>query len=392
MAAAPKFPTPPRDPQQSVDRTEIVRGVMQRQSQMEAKRVVFENQWMEVAERVLPRENSFFRNYANSLIQGEKRTERIFDSTAQNALPRFAAAMESLLTPRTQRWHKLAAHDARLRDNQNVKVYLEQINALLFDARYSPRANFASQMYETYMGLGAFGNGAMFVDEAVGYNLRYRSVHMVELFFAESHVGVIDTVHRKFPMTARQMMQRWEDAGTLPAAVTAAVESHTPDREFDVLHCVYPRAEVEWAKKDYRGMPWVSPYIDVQSKFILEEGGYRTFPYAIGRYVTGPRETYGRGPAMQALPDTKTSNEVRKTLLRAGELAVAPPILLYEDGVLEAFSMRSAALNRRLERTRRGTGQTVPIRRESAAGLRHRGAGTQGHQRCVCGGLMADAD
>ena len=171
MAAAPRLTPPPRDPQQSLERVEIVRGIMQRQSHMEAKRVQFENTWEEVAARVLPRENIFFRNYANSLIQGEKRTERIFDSTAQNALPRFAAAMESLLTPRTQRWHKLAPHDARLKDNQNVKVYLEQVNALLFDARYSPRANFASQMYETYMGLGAFGNGAMFVDEAVGYNL-----------------------------------------------------------------------------------------------------------------------------------------------------------------------------------------------------------------------------
>ena len=41
---------------------------------------------------------------------------------------------------------------------------------------------------------------------------------------------------------------------------------------------------------------------------MLDEGGYRTFPYAISRYVTAPGETYGRSPAMLALPSIKTLN------------------------------------------------------------------------------------
>src|SRR5258708_33669058 len=41
----------------------------------------------------------------------------------------------------------------------------------------------------------------------------------------------------------------------------------------------------------------------------------------------------------------RTLNEEKKTILRAGQKMVDPPILLYEEGVLEAFNQRSGAAN-----------------------------------------------
>jgi hypothetical protein len=69
--------------------------------------------WQEIAYRVLPSEAQF----TTIDTEGTKRTERLFDSTAATANERFAAVMEDLLTPRTQRWHglkpevMLGAHD-----------------------------------------------------------------------------------------------------------------------------------------------------------------------------------------------------------------------------------------------------------------------------------------
>jgi hypothetical protein len=45
------------------------------------------------------------------------------------------------------------------------------------------------------------------------------------------------------------------------------------------------------------------------------------------------------------LPDIKMVNEMEKTMLRAGHMAVDPPLLLFEDGALQAFQMRPRALN-----------------------------------------------
>ena len=64
-------------------------------------RGVWESHWEEIAERVLPRSAEF----TGEREQGDKRTEKLYDATAALALERFAAAVESLLTPRGAKWH-----------------------------------------------------------------------------------------------------------------------------------------------------------------------------------------------------------------------------------------------------------------------------------------------
>ena len=313
--------------------------VLRRQSWMADARGVFDAHWREIAERILPRSDVF----RIKRVAGEKHTEKVFDATAGLALERFAAAMESMLTPRTQRWHKLRVPDEGLNEDYEIRGYLDAVTSMLFDARYSPRANFASQANEAYMSLGAFGTGAMFIDDSLGRGIRYRSVHLSELFIAENHQGIVDTVFRKFEMTVRQMAQRF-GTDALSEAQRKALETN-PDQAFDVIHAVMPRDEMEYGRNDFRGMPWSSCYVNCEGREILDEGGYRAFPYAVGRYVTAPREVYGRSPAMTVLPDIKMLNEMSKTVIRAAHKMVDPPLLLQDDGILQAFDLRPGALN-----------------------------------------------
>jgi hypothetical protein len=302
-------------------------------------RANWDNYWREIAERVLPRENWF----NTDTTQGEKKTEKVFDATAILALERFAAAMESMLTPRTQKWHKLTVQDPSLKENAEVNRYLDEVTNILFQVRYSPKANFASQAHENYMSLGAFGSGALFIDDLMGQGIRYRSIHLSELYFAENHVGVVDKIHRKFQMTARQAAQKW-GVDKLSEKVKGALEKN-PEQKFEFLHCVKPNEDLMVGRKDYRGMSYASYYLEYETKHMISEGGYRTFPYAVSRYVTAPKEIYGRSPAMTVMPDIKMINEMSKTVMRAAHKMVDPPLLLLEDGVLQAFSTRPGALN-----------------------------------------------
>jgi len=316
-----------------------VDDIIRRQEKMATDRAIFDSHWREIAERILPRADHFRVNRQ----AGDKHTERVFDATANLALERFSAAMESMLTPRTQRWHKLKTGDPVLDEDQEVKEYLDALTMQLFKVRYSPKANFASQANECYMSLGAFGTGAMFVDDMVGHGIRYRSVPLNEIYIAENHQGVVDTVHRRFPMTARQAAQRF-GLKVLPEIIQKAVEK-TPEQNFEFIHAVMPRQDMEYGRKDYKGMPVASCYISLDGRTIVSEGGYHTMPYAVGRYVTGPKEVYGRSPAMTVLPDIKMLNEMSKTVIRAAHKMVDPPLLLQEDGALAAFDMRPSALN-----------------------------------------------
>ena len=75
--------------------------VLRRQARMEAERAPFDGVCQEVAERVLTRQRDFTGRRSGDAAW---RSEMVFDSTAPLALDKFAAAIESMLTPRTSRW------------------------------------------------------------------------------------------------------------------------------------------------------------------------------------------------------------------------------------------------------------------------------------------------
>lgn len=295
--------------------------------------------WNTAAQYVMPAWDNFIGEFA----EGVNRNTRIFDSTGVIANERFSAAMESILTPRSQVWHKVKSDDEELNEVPAVARYLDRVNKILFGARYHPEANFASQTDECYMSLGAFGNDALYIDEVVGVCLRYRSVPLSELVWSQNHQGMVDTLYRKFKYTAKQAIQHW-GRDRVPQSIRDAFAKQ-PFGEHEFLHAIKPNMDhVPFAYGD-KGKKFECWYIELGQKSVIERSAYRTFPCAIGRYRMAPRETYGRGPATTCLPDIRTANEMVKTGLRAGQKAVDPPILLAEESVLSNFNQRPGANN-----------------------------------------------
>lgn len=303
------------------------------------KQANFRMLWNTAAQFVMPAWDNFIGEFA----EGVNRNTRIFDPTAIVANERFAAAMEAMLTPRSQIWHKLKADEEELNDNPAVQRYLDRVNKIMFGARYHPQANFASQTDECYMSLGAFGNNLLYIDEVVGVCLRYRSVPLSETVWAQNHQGQVDTIHRKFKYTAKQAIDHWGER-YVPQVIKDTFAKN-PYEELEFLHVIKPNPEYTPYSYGDRGKKYACWYIFLGRKEIIERSSYRTFPCAVGRYRMAPRESYGRGPATTALPDIRTANEMVKTALRAGQKAVDPPILLAEESVLTNFNQRPGANN-----------------------------------------------
>ena len=314
--------------------------VLEGYDRLKGARGTWEQHWQEVAERVWPT----MAEMTGWRTPGEKRSEKIFDSTAQRALPRFSAAMDSMLTPATQMWHGLHTGIPELDDNVSVQRWCDSIRDILFRQRYAPTANFASQAFECYMSLGAFGTSALFIDEIPGVTLRYRAIALSELVIDLDHTGRVDTVYRCFQLTARQAMQIPGWADKLPRGIKSSAEARANDM-FEFVHCVKPNGDYVAGRAGPQGMRYQSRYVSREGQVLLDDSGYRSMPYAVGRYVTGPREIYGRSPAMEALADIKSLQEMEKTMLRMAHRMVDPPLILAEEGALNAFSVRPNALN-----------------------------------------------
>lgn len=328
--------------------------------QLASSRGVWEGHWREVAERVRPNQN-FFQQIIRP--DGDKRNQKIFEDTAPLALSKFAAAVISMCFPATQRYHMLTTHDPVLAKNSNVKKYLEQVTELLFRVRYQPTANFQSQSGEVVMDIGAFGTGILFIDDAMP-GIRYKSEPLAQCYLRENAFGTIDTRHRKYELTAHQVMglaktNKWKT----PERIAKAYETDK-NAKFWFLHCVQPNMERKYGRSGYDGMAFSSCYISMEDRDIVSEGGYRAFPFAIPRFETSPNEVYGRSPAMKVLPTIKTLNEMAKTLLRAGHMAVMPPILTSDDGSLEGFQLSPGAINHGYL-TQNGERLAVPFENEA---------------------------
>lgn len=328
---------------------------------LQAERVNFDTTWERIARLCLPHASGFL----STTSPGANLNSEIYDSTGAYALPRFAAAIDTLVTPHTSRWHVLAPSDKARRSDPAAARAMSWMTDVLFSARYAPQTGFAARANEVYSSLGAFGNGVMYIADARP-GLRYISIHLSEIWFAENDFGVIDTAFWVHAYTNRQLVLKFGDA--VPAEIREA-EKKAPEGKVHVCKAVYPRTERDPRRRDNKNMPFASVTFIIGSAgsagsfalpgataagiapsaavapTILEETGYRTFPFAVARYTTAPREIYGRGPAHEVLADMLTLQEMAKTQLRAGQLAVDPTILAQDVDAIDTFTLRPGVIN-----------------------------------------------
>ena len=320
---------------------------MQEFSQIQLYRNTTAMQWEEIASLIDPTSrNTFF--YGNYNWPGMKLTQRQVDATGMVSLHRFAAILDSLLTPRNMFWHQLEADDPYVMKDRDTQLWFEQATRILFKARYAPIANFSSQNQNNYQGLGAYGTAGMFVDSFQGHDprikgLRYKTIPLGQLFIRENHQGLVDGVIRWWRMTARQAMQKWPDR--FPDVLRPALDANS-EAPFNFMHRICPRDDYDPQRLDEKGMIYKSQYFCIESKTMLQpEGGYHTFPYAISRYDQTPNEKYGRSPAMMVLPALKTLNAQKRTFLKQGHRAADPVLLTADDGLVD-MSLRPGSMNK----------------------------------------------
>lgn len=311
------------------DATELI----SRLSQLKGDRSQFDKQWDDIADYV-GGSGGFSGSQTNVSARGIKS----FDSTAQIDLDRFAATMASLMTPQNEQWHKLEVDGD---EDSETKVYLEDVNALLFSARYAHSSGFPSQIHEFYRALGRYGTSIMAIMDIRG--IKYRNIPLRECWLEENWQGQIDTLWREYELTGRQAVQQFGDK--LPADI-AKLATQRPGEKFTFIQKVCPNGEQKQGRKDFAGMAYASYDICVKTRTIIDRGGYRVFPFTVGRFSSGSGDVYGRSPAMQALPTIKMLNEMKKTNLRASHRMVDPPLLLSDDQTLGAVSLVPGALIR----------------------------------------------
>lgn len=307
---------------------------------VQSARTPWEGTWREIDERVNPLGDGGF----NARTPGNVRGMEIFDHTASLGLDRFTAAIAGMTIPRGERYQRVVTTDGDLNEDPEIVAWCEHATERLFAARYAPSAGFDPEAGMAIRSLGSYGSAPFWVDHWPGRGLFYKTHHLSECFVEEDFRGRIDTVYRKYCLTPRQAAQNF-GADNLPPQVAKAHAGNRNAEKFDFLHVVRPRADRDPERLDFRRMAWESRYISLTDRVQVREGGYTSMPMAFSRYVTAPRERYGRSPAIQTLGSIRTVNSMARTILRAGHKAVDPPLMVPEDGVLSQIQTMPGGIN-----------------------------------------------
>ncbi|HEM7801976.1 TPA: hypothetical protein U2L32_002516 [Burkholderia cenocepacia] len=325
------------------DDAKLLQALNADHGRMKEKRQSYEAVWNDVIDYLMPRLDKFGQLPRPDSEKGRERSQKMFDSTAPLALRNFVAAMDSMITPATQEWHRLKTGDEALNEIASVKAYLQAVVRALFAVRYRWQGGFVTQMGATYQSIGLFGPGALMIEHDVGKGIVYRNLPMQRTWFAENNAGLIDKTHVQWELTLRQAAQRFGRANLSPSMQSAL--ERDPEKSAIFYHAVEPRADRDPRKLDGRNMQFASYWLDEGRDRIVQNSGFRTFPFAIGRFYVGTADVYGGSPAYDAMPDIRMANDMAKTNIRGAQKLVDPPLLASEDGALEGFDLRSGSLN-----------------------------------------------
>ena len=301
--------------------------VLKRHDKALTKKEDFRSLYEECYEFALPQRN-LYDGYYEGKVGGQKKMNRVFDSTAINSTQRFANRMQSGIFPPQRKWCRLEPgpdipEDRKEEAQGALDVYTEKLFASL------KQSNFDIAIGEFLLDLSV-GTAVMMVQPGDDVNpLNFIPVPQFLVSFEEGANGQVDNVYRRMRLKGESIMRQWPDA-VIPDDLQKKIDQKpTEDLEF-----------IEATVLDQKRGDFCYHVIHKESKAELVYRRMEESPWIVSRYAKVAGEIYGRGPLITALPDIKTLNKTLELLLKNASLAIAGVYTAADDGVLNPNTVK----------------------------------------------------
>lgn len=301
-----------------------VRDLQKRVEELEKARDGFKPQWEEIAKYVTPGRGIFNNAEPN---RGERKDTELLDATPFQALTTLAAGMQGGLTSPSRPWFKLGVTDPELGDYEPVRVWLDEVERRML--HIMGRSNTYNCLHTLYGEVGAFGTGAIYIEEDPTEVLRCTALTAGEYAVAFDSRGMAAEFCRTFWMSAPQLADKF-GYEALSDGAKSALDGGRRGQWFSVHHLILPNDEFSPLKderRSARAMPWASVYWEHGKEKPLRVAGYEEFPVLVPRWDVVGADFYGRGPGWAALGESKMLQELRYDYLGAQKMAIKPPLM-----------------------------------------------------------------
>jgi hypothetical protein len=311
-----------------------LRALKRRYSKAMDREKVWHDQLDDAYEYFLPNRNLFNRE-----DKGQKKMDRIFDSTALNAIQLGASKLQEYIAPNWMRWAIFEPTDEVLMllesgqyqvTEEDIREGLEGQSKIIFD--HLNRSNFSTQFYEAALDI-LIGTGTLRVDEGDSENpLVFSAVPQKGIAFEEGPYGTVETHWRERSVKARNIEREYPGVELSPS-IKARVDN-SPDDDLKVHDGVVYDAD----SKTYYGLMW----FDQEDHLSWLEDYQDSSPWVTARYFKVAGEVRGRGPALQALPDVRSLNKAKEFILQKAAIDIVGMYTAVSDGVTNPYNMTIA--------------------------------------------------
>ena len=295
------------------------------------------NTYKEAIEYFSPQRDTF-----DDPQEGAKRTntDRIFDSTGQDALDEAVSNAQAEIFPPQKNWAKLKLGPLLQGKSGDLQKKLEEIVELFFTSLHS--SNFDIQAAE-FLEDWLFGTGNMLMHKGTRDKpFIFEAIPLDQIYLERGKFGSVGGRFRKWRIPNHLIKKTWPDA-KIPQTLQTEIDKSPYDETCILEYTVDSKVKSRVVSKDKQGKSIskeqkVDGYKYIiqieETKDIIVERENISHPWINVRYAVSAGEVYGRGPVLKALADNKTLNKTKELILKNGALAISGMWTVVDDGVI----------------------------------------------------------
>jgi hypothetical protein len=294
-----------------------------RWAQLKNERQSFIPIWKDVRDFIVPWACRFEGEQRN---RGERRDQKIINSTATKAYRTLRSGMTAGITSPARPWHQLGLPDTDLAEFGPVKQWLHTVTQR--QREIFARSNFYKAMPNLFGDIGAFSSHAtaILADDEKGIHCYQFPVG--SYCVATNAKGRVDTLYRQVEMTVRQLVQQF-GKDNVSTTVRSMYDAGNLETWIPVIHVIEPNDEREPGKLDSRNKAYRSVHYEQggDGDKLLSEKGFDWFCVISPRWEVTGEDVYGSTcPAFQCLGDVKALQLRERRKAQAIDKMVNPPM------------------------------------------------------------------
>jgi hypothetical protein len=302
--------------------------ILKRGEALETLRRPHERVWKDCFDHSFPIRSNGLMGDVIDADRAQRKKADLVDDTATDAATILASSFMGGMTPPNSLWSQYFVEDGDPAGDEWLDEASKRIFQLIHTSGYD-----ASGLECTLDDVAA-GWSVLYIDEDEERGgFHFECWPIGECYVTATRKSEpVDTIRRKFKLTASQAMDEY-GAESL-SEQTRKLAGEKPDEMVDFELLIYPRVDWIPGSRFARNLPFGACHVECRAKKIVRELGYHEFPCVVPRWQLIPASHYAIGPMFNVLPSARRLNEIARMELAAMDLAISGMWIAENDGVL----------------------------------------------------------